>query len=107
MKEKTAKMKRCAAGEHIPSERAMEMVEAALDFDASEEFVSGIAFACSFLACKKDDPRFGMTPAEFYAHGPILEEPPAEVVGAARKVIEQLEDMGVKVVSAYIVEGGR
>mgnify|MGYP006914559441 CR=1 FL=1 len=85
MKEKTAKMKRCAAGEHIPNERAMELVEAALDFDASDEFVSGIAFACAFLACKKDDPRFGMDPAEFYA----------------------LKDMGVEVVSAYIVEGGR
>lgn len=107
MKEKTAKMKRCAAGEHIPSERAMELVEAALDFDASNEFVSGIAFACAFLACKKDDPRFGMDPAEFYAHGPILEEPPAEVVSQAREIIEHLKDMGVEVVSAYIVEGGR
>lgn len=107
MKEKTAKMKRCAAGEHIPGERAMELVEAALDFDASDEFVSGIAFACAFLACKKDDPRFGMDPAEFYAHGPVLEEPPAEVVSQAREIIEQLEGMGVEVVSAYIVEGGR
>lgn len=107
MKEKTAKMKRCAAGEHIPSERATELVEAALGFDASGEFVSGIAFACAFLACKKDDPRFGMTPAEFYAHGPILEEPPAEVMSKAREIIEQLEGMGVEVVSAYIVEGGR
>lgn len=107
MKEKTAKMKQCAAGEHIPSERAMELVEAALDFDASDEFVSGIAFACAFLACKKDDPRFGMDPAEFYAHGPVLEEPPAEVVSQAREIIEHLKDMGVEVVSAYIVEGGR
>ena len=106
MKEKTAKMKRCAAGAHIPRERAMELVEAALDFDASDEFISGIAFACAFLACERDDPRFGMNPAEFYANGPILEEPPAEVVSQAREIIEQLEGMGVEVVSAYIVKGG-
>ena len=107
MKEKTAKMKRCAAGEHIPSERAMELVEAALDFDASDEFVSGIAFACAFLACKKDDPRFGMDPAEFYAHGPVLEEPPAEVMDAARKVIEQLKANGIHVVECQIVRSDR
>lgn len=106
MKEKTAKMKRCAAGVHIPEERAVELVEAALDFDAPDEFVSGVAFACSFLSCKKDDPRFGMNPAEFYAHGPVLEEPPAEVVSQAREIIQQLESMGVEVVSAYLVKGG-
>ena len=48
-----------------------------------------------------------MDAAEFYAHGPILEEPPAEVVSQAREIIEHLKDMGVEVVSAYIVEGGR
>lgn len=57
MKEKTAKMKRCAAGVHIPEERAVELVEAALDFDA-------------------------------------------------REIIQQLESMGVEVVSAYLVKGG-
>lgn len=107
MKDKTAKMKRCAAGEHIPAERAEELAEAALGFASSVEFASGISFACAFLACEKGDPRFGMTPAEFYDHGPLSEEPPAEVGGKAYEIIEELERMGVEVVSAYIVEGGR
>lgn len=101
MKDKTAKMERCAAGEHIPAERAEELAEAALGF------ASGISFACALLACEKGDPRFGMTPAEFYDHGPLSEEPPAEVEGKAYAIIEELERMGVEVVSAYIVEGGR
>lgn len=106
MKDKTAKMKACAAGVNIPAERAREIVEALIDSDAPDEFVAGAAFAGTFLSCPKDDPRFGMGPAEFYDYGPIMEEPPAEIVSAAMEVIEQLKAHGVKVVEAYIVKGG-
>lgn len=106
MKEKTAKMKRCAAGAYIPRERARELSEAIIDSDASGEFASGVEFACAFLSCRKDDPRSGMGPAEFYDYGTIPEEPPAEIVSAAMEVIRKLEDMGVEVVSAYLVKGG-
>lgn len=105
MSKTTAKMKRCTAGEHIPRKRALEIVASMLETDAPDEFVSGVEFACAFLSCRKDDTRYGMDPAEFYAEGTI-EGPSAAVVSQAVEIITKLESMGVSVVDAYIKKAG-
>lgn len=106
---KLEKMKAPVAGQYLPVEHASQVFGAIAESGMPEEFVEGVLFATGFFTCPANADMHGMTPEGFLSN--FLQEragePPAEVVSKAQEVIEQLEGMGVEVVSAYIVEGGR
>ena len=106
---KIEKMKENKAGSYMQPEFAAEIIDELIGHDADDSFIDGAACILGYLTQPKDGSDYGKPFARFYEDGMRnrASEPPAEVVAAAHKVIEQLKDMGVDVVSAYIVEGGR
>lgn len=108
MKEKTVKMKRNRAGSYIPLKFAEEIVDTLESRELEPEFVEGAVCVLSYLCCPEGSEMHGAEFASFLDNGlRVMEsQPPAEVMSAAREVIEMLKANGVEVVDAYIVEGG-
>lgn len=106
---KLAKMKRNRAGRYIPREFADEIVGTLEDYDLEPEFIEGAACVLSYLTCPEGSDMHGAEFPKYLDNGLLaLEaEPPAEVMSAAREVIELLKANGVEVVVAFIVRGDR
>lgn len=108
MKEKTVKMKRNRAGRYIPREFAEEIVETIESYELEPEFAEGAVCVLSYLCCPEGSEMHGAEFASFLDNGLRVMEsrPPAEVMSAARAVIETLKASGVEVVDAYVVTKG-
>lgn len=106
---KIEKMKENKAGSYMQPKFAAEIIADLIEHDADDSFIDGAACILGYLTQPKDGGDHGKPFARFYEDGLTKRtEPPAEVMmSKAREIIEQLEGMGVEVVSAYIVEGGR
>ena len=108
---KLEKMKRNRAGRYIPHEFADEIVGTLEDYDLEPEFIEGAVCVLSYLTCPEDSDMHGAEFPKYLDNGLKGEEaentPPAEVMSAAREVIELLKANGVEVVDAFILRGDR
>lgn len=102
------KMKESKSGQYMPLEFAEEIIATLEEHEADPEFISGAVCILSYMACPPSSPMHGVEFGPFFENGMRNsdEEPPAEVMEAARKIIAQMEEAGIKVVDAYIVKGG-
>ncbi len=100
---KLEKMKKAVSGQYVPTKYAAQLWGTAKDFGMPEEFVDGVLFTVGFLTCPEDEELHGKSPEEFLSlFLDQSDEPPAEVMEAAKEIIEKLEEMGVKVDCAFV-----
>ena len=101
------KMKENRAGHYIPVKFAEE-IESDLRNrdDVSLDFVYGVCAALGFLTSKEDDGMYGTNHEEYFnnaiawLHDEMLQE---DAISKAQEVINQLEAMGVEVISVDLV----
>lgn len=108
------KMKENKAGNYIPIKFAKEIEKKLAErSDVSNEFARGAAFALSYLTCPKDMEMYGKD-FDFYLENALAvmairdnaNSADSDNISQAQAVINELKDLGINVVEAYIVREG-
>lgn len=101
---KTKRMRRIVAGHYVPTRHAESMLEEIDSRDVSDEFKDGALCVLGFLTCETEADMHGASFSEFLDNFLGTDDIPETVMSVAQKVIKDLQDMGVEVVSASVLK---
>ena len=108
------KIKENKAGNYIPIKFAKEIEKKLAEHsDVSNEFARGAAFALSYLTCPKYMGMYGKD-FDFYLENALVvmairdnaKSADSDSISQAQAVINELKDLGINVVEAYVVREG-
>ena len=104
--EKLEKMKKNRAGNYIPIEFVVEIVNTIKASDFSDDFLTGAHVALSYLCCPKKESMHGAGFDDYLKNARAILDLKNRV-SKTREVISMLKSFGIEVIDVEVVRGGK